>query len=495
MMVQAGGKSRRKRPRPSLALQIASIASRLLLTTLPPLGLAGFLGHAGSGDRKWGHTPAAMAQELSPAGASGMVRLANPLPAFESFPFSHNNEQTNTEQVSTARTNVEQISTEPIDAGRASSGQTIDAQTIDARTIARQTIDGRTIGTSAAQQWGPAALLRARARTLVHLYRDKSDDARVAAQTLAHFLNLQAAHQADVGAANAMRAYYTRIALVEQLQLTTAALGRVDAEEEKQRALVEQGLPAGSDLSAFARRRIEIADQRLQLEAQDQQLRNLLVQLTKINALCHGIQGEQLDVQPQSLDCARLTQLALGCRNDLRGWRLLAKSINVDSAPEFAKMIPTLVGGWSLPMPSLGSLKLLLCPPDTSGLAANMKRELELTVSQQIDWICQAVDQKCSQLELNYRRIELAEQTIESWRARLEQLQQLQASGGGQPEQFAVAQVELLKAQAAEVSRRLEARLAEVDLSEATGGLAQRCNTGAAWLLTGRERITERQSR
>jgi len=466
MMVQAGGKGQRNSPPPSLTLCLASITTRLLIATLPPLGLAGFLGHAGWGDGNWGHTPAAMAQELPLAGASGMVRLASPLPTFENSPLSPNSEQIRTEH----------FDAEPFDAGRSNYVQT----------SAAQTIDGRAIGASAAQQWGPAELLRSRARTLVHLYRDESDHARVAARTLANFLNLQAAHQQDIGAANAMRAYYTRIALVEQLQLTATALGRVDAEEEKQRSLVEQGLPAGSDLSAFTRRRIEIADQRLQLEAQDQQLRNLLVQLTKINALCHGIQGEQFDVQPQTLDCTRLKQIALSCRYDLRGWRLLAKSLNVDSAPEFAKMIPTLVGGWSLPMPSLGSLKLLLCPPDTAGLAANMKRELELTVAQQIDWICQAVDQKCSQLELSYRRIELAEQTIESWRARIEQLQQLQASGGGRPEQFAVAQVELLKAQAAEVSRRLDARLAEIDLSEATGGLAQRCKTGAAWLLTGR---------
>jgi outer membrane protein TolC len=329
-------------------------------------------------------------------------------------------------------------------------------------------------------------LLRARSRTLVQLYRDERDDARTAARILASFLQLQAAHQEELGAASAMRAYYTRIALVEQLQLNEAALKRVDAEEEKQRSLVEQGLPAGSDLSAFARQRIEIADQRLQLESQDLQLRNLLVQLTKINALCHGVQGERLDVQPQTLDCARLKQIALAGRHDLRGWRLLAKSVDSASAPEFAKMIPTLVGGWSLPTPSIGSLKLLLCPPDTSGLAANMKRELELTVAQQVDWICQSVDQKCHQLELSYRRIELAKQTVVSWRARREQLMQLQAAGGGQPEQLAVAQAELLKAQAAEVSRRLDGRLAEIDLAEATGGLAERCRSGAAWLSTGR---------
>lgn len=457
MVVQAGAKGRRNNPRCHFTLHLASIACQLRLKISGPAGLhRHFLfGHrfysiCFGGLVVCGLNAAATAQQLPTLETGGTVTLANPLPAFEHLP-----------------------------------SPAIAPFPPASHQFAHSAIDGRAIGGSAALHWGPAELLRARSRTLVQLYRNERDDARTAARILASFLQLQADHQQELGAASGMRAYYTRIALVEQLQLTEAALNRVDAEEVKQLALVEQGLPAGSDLSAFARQRIEIADQRLQLESQDLQLRNLLVQLTKINALCYGFQGERLDVQPQTLDCAGLKQMALAGRHDLRGWRLLAKSVDSASAPEFAKMIPTVVGGWSLPTPSIGSLKLLLCPPDTAGLAANMKRELELTVAQQVDWICQSVDQKCHQLELNYRRIELAEQTVAGWRARRAQLVQLQAAGGGQPEQFAAAQAELLKAQAAAVSRRLEGRLAEIDLAEATGGLAERCRSGAAWLSTG----------
>ncbi len=352
-------------------------------------------------------------------------------------------------------------------------------------TITLPCIDGREIGCRAAEHWGPAEVLRARARTLTQLYREQDACARAAAHALSKFLQLQAANQEDIAAASGMRAYYTRVALAEQLSLSSQGLELVDAEDSKQQALIQGGLAAGTDLSAFVRRRLEIADQRLQLESQDQQLRSLLFGLTKLNYLCEEVHHERLDVQRQTLDCVRLRQTALALRHDLCGWRLLARSIHADSAPEFGKMLPTLVGGWTLPIPALGPLKQLLCAADTSELAVNMKRELELTVTHQVEWICQTVEQKCNQLEMSYQRIELAQQTIASWLRRIEQLEQLQADGAGKPEMVVVAHVELLKARSAEVSRRLDARLAEIDLAEATGGLAQRCCQGQAWLLTG----------
>ncbi len=358
-----------------------------------------------------------------------------------------------------------------------------------ASTAAVPSIDGRDIGCRAAANWGLAEVLRARGRTLTQLYCDQDDCARVAAQALSKFLQLQAANQEDIAAATGMRAYYTRVALAEQLSLSAHALELVDAEDEKQQALMEGGLAAGADLSEFVRRRIEIADQRLQVESQDHQLRSVLFGLTKLNYLCEDIHHERLEVQRQNLNCSSLRQTALSLRHDLCGWRVLARAVNENSAPEFGKMIPTLVGGWTLPMPTIGPLKQLLCAPDTTGLAANMKRELELVVSNQTEWICQTVEQKCNQLELSYRRIELAQQTIDSWLTRLEQLEQLQVSGAGKPELVALAQVELLKARSAEVSRRLDARLAEIDLAEATGGLAQRCCKGEAWLLTGASQV------
>ncbi|MEZ6137800.1 MAG: hypothetical protein R3C53_23175 [Pirellulaceae bacterium] len=343
-------------------------------------------------------------------------------------------------------------------------------------------IGGREIGCSAAQNWRIAQVLRARGRTLVRLYASEGECARAAAQTLSNFLNLQAAQQEDVGAAAGMRAYYSRIAIAKQLQILDDSFELIDLEEKKQQALMEKGLAAGTDLSSFARQRIDLQDQRLQLQSQDLQLRSLLAQLTGFDYACADVHQEPLEVRIQPLDCIGLQQAAMQQRQDLRGWKLLAGCISVESAPEFAKMLPTLVGGWSLPVPSLVSLKQLLCKEDYSCLAADMKRELDLTVQMQSEWICQAVDEKCRKLELGYARIDLARQTSANWIERIAQLEKLAESGNGKPELLASAKADLLKARSQEVARRLDARLAEIDLAEAVGCLASRCCHGQAWL-------------
>ena len=184
------------------------------------------------------------------------------------------------------------------------------------------------------------------------------------------------------------------------------------------------------------------------------------------------------------LNVEQLQRMALQNRHDLKGWSYLARQINETSAPIFAKMISTLIGGWGMPLPSVGSLKNLICPPDHSGLTANMRHELNLTVETHRRWICQAIEEKAAKLQLTYQRIELAQQTIRSWESRLDQLEQLAEMGEAEAEQRALARVGLMEARGEEIRRRLEAKIAEVDLAEASGGLASQ---GLPWLLTGNE--------
>ena len=347
-------------------------------------------------------------------------------------------------------------------------------------------IDGRDIACRAAQNWIPATTLRARARTLVQLYCDADECEQQAACALSRFLHMQASHQEDIGAASALRAYYTRIAIAEQMAIASESMQLVDSEEDKQEAIQQGGLPAGTDLTGFERQRIKILDGQLQIGLQDRQLRSLLAQLTGLDYATDQVSQEELDVIPTSLDCPNLQQRALSTRHDIQGWIYISGQVNETSAPIFAKMLPTIVGSWGIPLPAI-RLKSLLCPPDHSQLAANMKQELDLIVETHRRWICQAVMEKCSKLEMSYARIELAQQTIQSWRERLKQLEQLKEHGDGKPAESAHARSELLRARVEEIKRRLEARIAEIDLAEATGCLSQRCCDGQAWLLTGFE--------
>jgi hypothetical protein len=299
------------------------------------------------------------------------------------------------------------------------------------------------------------------------------------------FLNTQAVHQDDIGAASALRAYYGRVSIAEQFALLAESYAFLEDEEEKQAELSENGIASGADMSEFQRERLSLDDNRLQLEAQDRRLRALLTGLTCWDFENYLSQYEELDILAVPVDCAAVKQFAFANRMDLRAWQYLYCNVNEDTAPHYARMLPTLIGNWGLPLPPSVGLKYLLCPPDHSQLAANMKHELGLIVQTHRQWISQAIDEKCSNLRVAYQRVDLANQVIDSWESRLAQLVRLDQYGQSRPEQLAEARASLLQAEQQEIMRRMEARTAEIDLAEAVGGMRERCCARQRWLITG----------
>lgn len=74
-----------------------------------------------------------------------------------------------------------------------------------------------------------------------------------------------------------------------------------------------------------------------------------------------------------------------------------------------------------------------------------------------------------------------------SWEHRIRQLETLDESGESAAEELATARSSMLEAKADVILRRLDAKIAEIDLAEAVGGISDRCCSGRAWLLTGYE--------
>ena len=347
------------------------------------------------------------------------------------------------------------------------------------------TLDGREIACRSAAEWLPAQILVQRGRSMVQLFSEEDAEQRQAAAALFHFLCLQAQHQRDIGAASGLRAYYTRIALAEQLALTGRSLELIESEQRKLQAVQSAGLATGTDLSSFDRHRLDIQDNQLQVLAKDRQLKVLLAEMARIDYEMSQTCQEELEVAPGPLDCQRLTSLALQQRKDLQSWIYLFHQVNEDSAAIFAQMLGSLVGNFGMPIPKIFGLKQLLCPPDYGPLAANMRYELQLIIETHHRWITQAIAEKCAALELAYGRLEIAGQTIQSWEGRIDQLVAAETQGNPRPQQLAAARTSLFKAQADEISRRLDAKLAEIDLAEACGAVHERCCQGQPWLLTG----------
>lgn len=344
---------------------------------------------------------------------------------------------------------------------------------------------GREIACLTAQNWTPAHALRARGRTVIRAFRNEDKPSRVAAAAVNKFMHMQAAHQEDIGAGTALRAYYTRIVLADQMVLLGDSLVFSSDQQGKQTALRDQGVGSNIDRTQFERKRIELLDKAAQLDSQDRRLQQLLEHMANRPLDTSGPGLEILEIRRQLLDCNSLVEFAYCNRCDLRGTVYLRSQVTEETAPVIAEMLSTATGGFSLPLPPVNRLKDLLIRNRYVELASDIRGELSCVIQAQREWIEKTVLEKCSNLELAYQRIEFAEQTCQSWDTRLEQLKRLDSLGQAVPESVASAKAEKIGAQVELASRRLEAKLAEVELSEACGGITQRCCAGQPWLVTG----------
>lgn len=344
-------------------------------------------------------------------------------------------------------------------------------------------LDARQVACQAAREWLPAKQLDQHAHTLRQLYRREDEPLRCAAEAAATFLETQARHQRDLAAATALRAYYSRAAACVELQRLDEAEQLLDRRLEQQSRLIAKGMAAPVDPTAFDREKIEIQSKRLQLQQSVAQLSRSIEKLTCEAFAWSSLRMESLEIRIEAIATEDLQQLALRCRRDLQATQHLQQRLNADSVEIMAPIISSLSGA-ALPLPKLGWLDRLLGRRRYPGLVNNLKEELELAVQTQTRSIQLSIADRASLLELSYRRLELAEKVVTSWRERFKQLTRLAELGDSRPAELTAAETAELQAQAVQRERQLAARLAEVDLAEATGGLCERCCHGQAWLVT-----------
>ncbi len=348
-------------------------------------------------------------------------------------------------------------------------------------------VPGPMIACRAAGRWMPSQLLRQRAKTIEEVYCDQNQCSRDAARAIATFLRYQACAQEDSGASAALKAYYSRVAIKEQLHLAQQGTNLLDQHSESIETLFKQGLGSiDKDPSELLRRKIELEDQRIVARRTDAQLRSALCQLADVDFDLEHTQIESLDVHQQSITCEGLCQIAVQQRLDLRAWECLCNGINDCSAEMFAQTLTPMVGGVTLSLPNLCFLDKLMMRRN-SCLTVNVRKEISLAHQQLKRRIERSVHEDCLALQAAYQRIELADQIVHSLERRIDQLAALDAKGESAAIHLFDARGKLAISRSTAVQRRLEARLAEIDVAEEVGGLACRCCENVPWLLTGVE--------
>ncbi len=348
-------------------------------------------------------------------------------------------------------------------------------------------VDARDVACSAGQNWMPAIQLKTHAKSLEDLYCGERDACtRQAVQAISLWLRLQAERQQDVGAAAALRAYYTLAAIKLQQELVAVSQSMLNSRREQQDQLMQQGAAAAMDLTSFDREQIALNLRQLQLEQSVSQLSQSLNELTRSPDDWSAAGLEPLEIRAAAVETLQLTHLAMANRQDLIAFRELKRRISTDSAPLLVNVIAGSTGMISLPLPKSCWWEKLLGRAAIPSLAGNLKQQVSLATDALAQSIRQAVAEKSSALGLGYQEVELAEATLASWQQRMTQLERLAELGDSRPAELAEADSSQLASKASLVETKLRVKLAEVELAETCGCLHARCCRGEAWLeLTG----------
>lgn len=361
------------------------------------------------------------------------------------------------------------------------SGEVSVAQPLKLEPSTPPPVSGHLVACQAANCWPLAKLLEQRARTLLCEADERHAKSQSAANLQANFLRQQAAWQRDVAAALALRSYYSWIANQQQLQLIEAGLALQREQVQVQEALIVKGI-AIADPTALDRKRLELEDNKIQLLTNDRQLKSGLLRLTCCQTDLAQCTTESLDIQVQSTDCSALLAFALQHRRDYLAVVQLCQCLDEETAVAVAQLLSPLVGV-GFDMLDLNLLERLCLKQRGEELLGQIRRELRLASDVLRGRIEQSVCDKCQALDAAYQRVSIAEEVLRSWETRAAALQRLEELGDARGEATATARAELISARSTLVTRKLSAKLAEVDLAEAVGELSIRCCKGEAWLV------------
>ncbi len=326
----------------------------------------------------------------------------------------------------------------------------------------------------AASRSTTARLLRSQAQTNRTTSRHKSDDETAALYDC--FVQLQADRQAQVSAEKALEAYYGIAALTAASQIQRELILEIDDLKATLLSIVDKGLAVG-DLTQLDRARVQALDARLQSESGQSKIRSQLSLLIGNECACVlQIDGLEQPSLPAS-DVCTLIQQALCSRRDLAAWVLLGDRLNEDNLELASGALNSIT---MIPLSPIVS-KCGILEKLTGSANARTQAEVRNRQRQIQEFECSLRNQITVEVEVAWidtttalQRWEYANQSIASWRERLDQLDRAAELGKAFPEDRITSKLELKKSQLELVQRWNDFQQAKAKLRLATGDLPTR---------------------
>ena len=294
-------------------------------------------------------------------------------------------------------------------------------------------------------------------------------------------LCLRAIHERNQAAAQALEAFYKLAEVRGNSPTLTDSLGLLARMQDDLRKVKEEGLKVTADRTALDRKRLELLDQRAQLDLADAQLSEQLRGLI-------GLQpGEPTRLVPQAdlvvtvepIDVDVAISIGLTTRADLAALRLLQEELDTQTLPAARRGLSQTDPALGVPAPTIGPLlKILHVDTSSSELQIRRTQLTELLDSRQ-QQVASEIRLAAAEIQTRLRQAAIAGETLQSWQARVSDLTALRDVGSATPLEIQSAQLEVAAAHASLLKQAIGWRIAQVKLKQAQGLLAAECGYDA----------------
>lgn len=366
-------------------------------------------------------------------------------------------------------------------------GQVRDLATLDSRWPPLSAADIRYRAVTAEQ----CCVLAAQHSTVGNLLSAEAAAVRSAASTRqrrlsrSDSLHVQVLKQSALEARNrtagtALELYYRLVEAEANARILDDALRLLDEAAAELARAREADLPTGPDPGQFARERLQLQGQRVELERSIGELNTRLKQLIGLSGTSHHLRlwpQYEYAVQVTVYDPEREVARGLASRPELAGLRTLQNDLDaetVDVAKRLLAGVNGLLGGSGGGAAGILGIATALrrSRADAAEVAARRAQVEQYTRDREQE-IATDIRQAVDNIAARLREVALAEETRQAWERRVEDLRQRREVGRATYADVVTAQLALLRAQSAEVSGIVAWQIAEVKLREAQGLLVE----------------------
>lgn len=320
---------------------------------------------------------------------------------------------------------------------------------------------------------GEASAVRSSARSHRH-HLKRSDKLHI------QILQQSALEARNRTASAALEAYYHLVEAEANARIIDEAIRLLDeAAAELERAR-EAELPAGPDPGQFARERLQLQDQRVELERAINDLNTRLKQLIGLSGSDHNLRlwpESEWSVQVTVYDIEQEVARGLASRPELAGLRAVRDNLDAETVGVAKRLLAGVNGllgsGGEVAAGVVGIASALRLTEANAAEVAARRAQLNQYTRDREQEIAADISLAIDNISARLREVALAEETRQAWEDRVEDLRQRREVGRATYAEVVAARLALLRAQSEEVSAVAAWQIAEVKLREAQGLLVQ----------------------